>query len=230
MKASGIPAFEKGTNLVRQISIVLADENFESRQYIRAFLESDDDFFVKGETGNNLKAIARLAATNPDILVYTVGGNLDLEIVRLIHKKYPQVACIVLSRTGNFTTEEALRSGAKSVIYWNDIEAKLIKVVHDVADSRKYIEADRPSRLPVDYPLSGFSNGDIVQTLTHREFEIFEYVVHGLNNEAIAEKLSISRRTVELHRANMMRKLGLQNFQQQLIELARQRGLFQNTE
>jgi DNA-binding NarL/FixJ family response regulator len=215
-----------------RISIVLADEDSESRSSIRTLLESEAGFRIVGECGSSPGAIARLAALKPKILIYTISENSELQTVRLLYKKYPNVACIILARAGYFSTEEALRSGAKAVVRWNDAEAKLIKTVQDVAVGRRFAEADNPPQMII----SGFitpsdtTGDDPVLTLTRREMEIFDLVVQGLNNESIASKLSISRRTVELHRANMMRKLGLQSFQKQLVSLAQQRNLIQRME
>jgi DNA-binding NarL/FixJ family response regulator len=210
----------------KPISVIVADTESESRGHLRALLEAEGNCIIIAEAKDSSEAYYKVTAMSPDVLVYTVGETSDLNHIQLIRKRCPAVGCIALVRCNECNTEQTMRVGAKVALRWNEISTKLNKAVRDVAISNKMIIGNGgSSRITTDYSKTSQPESDALAKLTYRELEIFNLIVKGLNNTQIAEQLSISRRTVELHRANLLRKLGLRNLHQQLIELAIKRGI-----
>jgi DNA-binding NarL/FixJ family response regulator len=120
---------------------------------------------------------------------------------------------------------EALKSGALGYVLKETGPSELINAVHQVIQGQRYLSPRISERL-IDMLIESTqkSAADPYQTLTNREREILQMAAEGLSSAEIAKRLSISPRTAELHRGNMMSKLGLKN-QTELIRYAFKRGI-----
>ena len=209
-------------------TIVLADDHHVVRHGLRALLSSEPDFEIIGETADGLETVRLVESLQPDILLLDLmmGGINGLEVTRQVTKRVPSTSVIILSMYGNQGyVVEALRGGAKAYVLKESTSEELIRAIHEVAAGRHYLSSSLSERVIEGYIRKPEAAGlDTYDTLTPREREVLHMAVHGNTSAEIASRLFISRRTVEIHRANVMRKLGLHN-QTQLLRYALQRGI-----
>ncbi len=209
-------------------TIVLADDHHVVRQGLRTLLEVEPDFHVIGEAANGLEAVKLVESLQPDVLVVDLMMDdiSGLEVTREVSKHSSGTAVVILSMYSNEGyVVEALRNGAKAYVLKESTSNELVRAVHEAAVGRHYLSSSLSERAIEVYKqkLEGTSL-DSYDMLTSREREVLYMVVHGNTSAEIAARLCISRRTVEIHRTNIMRKLGLHN-QTGLLRFALQRGI-----
>jgi two-component system response regulator NreC len=210
------------------VTIVLADDHHVVRQGLRALLEAQADFQIVGEAGDGLEAVDLVERLQPDVLVLDLMmPSLDgLEVTRQVSKRSLQTHVVILSMYDNEGyVVEALRNGANGYVLKESTAANLVQAVHEVVAGRLYLSPPLSERSIEAYiEKAKGASLDLYDTLTTREREVLHLAVEGHTNREIAERLFISSRTVEVHRANMMRKLGLRTHTD-LIRYALQRGI-----
>lgn len=210
------------------IKIVLADDHNIVRKGIRALLTVQPDFEVIGETGDGLEAVSLVEKLDPDILVLDLmmGGINGLEVTRQLQKKAVRTGIVVLSMYSDESyVREALRSGARAYLLKDNTDDELVYAIREAARGRRYLSSPLSERA-IDYYIQKMSTEkeDPYNQLTIREREILHMAAQGLNNSEIGGRLFISPRTVETHRANLMRKLGIRS-QVELIQYAVAHGI-----
>jgi two-component system response regulator NreC len=210
------------------ITLLLAEDHHIVRQGIRSLLEAEADFKVIGEVSDGLEAVRMVEQLHPDVLVLDLmmGGLNGLEVARQVSKQSTKTAIVILSMYNNEAyVLEALRSGAKGYVLKDSTTAELVKAIREAQIGRHYLSASLSERAIENYiEKSKETYLDPYDTLTTREREVLHLASQSCTNAEIAESLYISRRTVEVHRANVMRKLGLRS-QPQLIRYAIKRGI-----
>lgn len=215
------------------ISIVLADDHHVVRQGLRALLEAEPHFFVKGEAGDGLTALQMVENLRPDILVLDLmmPGLNGLEVTRQATKLSPSTRIIILSmHAGEAYVLEALRNGAYGYVLKDSGADELVEAINTVMGGRRFLSSPLSERA-IDLYITKSQDlpEDPYDSLTTREREVLQLAAEGNTNVQIADMLSISPRTAETHRANMMRKLDLHN-STELIRFALQRGIIPMTD
>jgi two-component system response regulator NreC len=208
--------------------ILLVDDHTVVRQGLRALLEDEPDFTVVGEAGSGLEAIRLVNKLQPEILVLDIMMEdiSGIEVARQVRENFPRMAIVILSMYGDKGhVLEALQSGAQAYLVKKSAASELVQAVRQVLVGRRYLGTS-VSDVVVDAYLEKAEAGpaDPYDSLSSREREVLHLAAHGYTNAEIAEHLFISRRTVETHRANAMRKLNLSN-QTDLLRYALQRGI-----
>jgi len=207
------------------ISIVLVDDHHIVRQGLQALLDAEPDCSVIGQASDGMEAVPLIERLQPDILVLDLmmSGMSGMDVTRQVSKRSPGTGIVILSMYGNEAyVLEALRAGAKAYVLKDSTSDELVHAVHEVHAGRRYLSSPLSERAIATYvEKSEATDFDSYDTLTTREREVIHLVVQGYTNAEIASQLFISSRTVEVHRANMMRKLNLQN-QAQLMQYAMQ--------
>jgi len=210
------------------ISILLADDHHIVRQGLRALLEAEPDFHVLGEAADGLEAVQLVERLQPDVLLVDVmmPGLGGLEATRQVRERFPKTQVVVLSMHSNEAyVLQALRNGALGYVLKDSNAADLIKAVREAGAGRRYLSPPLSDYIIDAYVNKGHETVfDIYETLTNREREVLHLAAEGHTNADIAVRLSISPRTVEIHRTNMMRKLGLHS-EHDLIRYALRRGI-----
>jgi two-component system, NarL family, response regulator NreC len=209
-------------------SIVLADDHHLIRQALRLLLAAEPDLQVVGETGDGLEAAGLVERLKPDVLVVDLmmPGLNGLEVTRLVCERSPHTQVVVLSMHSNEAyVLEALRNGATGFILKDASATEFLAGVRAVASGRRYLSPPLSDRALDAYAqLATASTMDPYELLTVREREVLHLAAEGLTTSEIAERLTISPRTAETHRENLMRKLGLHSHAE-LIRYAVKRGV-----
>jgi DNA-binding NarL/FixJ family response regulator len=209
------------------VTILLADDHHVVRQGLRSLLESQPGFQVIGETGDGLGVLPMVEQLKPQVVILDLmmPGLNGLEVTRQI-KDLARV--IILSMHDNEAyVIQALKNGAYGYVLKDSTAADLIQAVQMVMEGRRFLSAPFSERSISDYIRKTHTSPlDPYDTLTNREREVLQLVAEGHSTNEIAARLTISARTVEIHRANLMHKLGLHS-QAELVRLALRRGLIE---
>ncbi len=209
-------------------NILLADDHNIVRQGLRALLQSEPHFRLVGEASDGIEALRLAERLKPDVLItdLMMPGLNGLEVTRQVTKLLPQTRVIILSMyTNDAYVLEALKNGALGYVLKDSQAADLIQAVKEVIAGNRYLSPPLSERALELYLRKVESvPDDPYELLTTREREVLQLVAEGRTSSEIATRLFISPRTAEGHRANLMRKLGLQN-NADLIRFALKRGI-----
>jgi two-component system response regulator NreC len=210
------------------ISIMLADDHPVVRRGMQTLLEAEPDFSVIGETGDGLDTVREVERLQPDVLVLDLmmPGLSGLEVLRIIRQRSPRTRVVVLSMHNNSAfVVTALKEGAIGYVLKGSEEQNLVHAVREAVAGRRFLSPPVTERA-IDAYVSQARSAPIDphETLTAREREVLQLAAEGKTSGEIAARLHISHRTVENHRANVTRKLGLKN-QSELVCYALRRGL-----
>jgi two-component system, NarL family, response regulator NreC len=207
------------------ITILLADDHHLVRQGIRTLLESETELEVIGEASNGIECVQMVEKQRPEILVLDLmmPGINGLEVTRQVSN---QTKVIILSMHSNEAyVLEALQKGAYGYVLKDSTAEELIQAVQEVARGKRYLSPPFSERAITAYVQKAqLTSTDLYETLSNREREILYMVATGCSNNEISTALSISPRTVEGHRSNIMHKLNLQS-QADLIRYAIRKGI-----
>ncbi len=210
------------------VRLLLADDHQLVRQGVKALLETESDFSVIGEASDGTEAVAMAESLKPDVLVIDAAmpGLNGLEATKQVKQRLPDTKVLVLSMhaTEGYVLQ-ALRNGADGYVLKDESATLLVQAVRDVLAGRRYLSPPISERAIDSYVQRAESvTQQDFGMLTAREREILQLAAEGHSNASIAARLSISPRTAETHRTNLMRKLGLRN-QTELIKYAIRAGL-----
>ena len=210
------------------VTVLLADDHPIVRQGLRHLLETQSDFKVVGEASDGLEASQMAERYHPDVLVVDMmmPGLNGLEVTRQVSQRSPGTRIIVLSMHNNDAyVLQALKRGASGYVLKDSGPTEVIKAVNQVMLGRRYLSESISERLvEMLIKQTGQLPADPYEELTNREREVFQLTAEGCSSSEIAGRLCISPRTVEVHRANMMEKLGLHS-QMDLLRYAVRRGV-----
>ena len=194
-------------------TVVLADDHPVVRQGLRSLLEAEGDFEVVGVAENGLEAVRQVDRLKPHVLVVDLmmPGMNGLEVARQLTDAGSATRVIVLTmHASEDYLQEALRGGAAGYVLKDSSDTELIDAIRAVAAGRRYLSPSLAARAIDDYAERAKQGGSAQhEALSAREREILQLVAEGHSSSDIGERLHVSPRTVETHRANLMRKLGL---------------------
>jgi len=202
------------------ITVILADDHEIVRDGLRRIVEAEGDIEVVAEAGDAETARRRAAGLKPAVLVLDLNmpGEPSLASIPKIHEGSPDTAVVVLTMQDDPAfAREAFRLGAKAFVVKHAAGSELVEAIRTASSGETYINARLGARLAAapEGPPGG---------LTPREIEVLRLVVDGYTNPEIAEKLVISIRTVETHRAAIHRKLQTSS-RAEVVAFAREHGL-----
>jgi len=198
------------------------------RHGLRMLLEAESGFCVVGEAQDGIEALDILETLQPDVAVIDlVMPRLNgLEVARQTGKRSPLTKVVMLSMYDNEAyVLEALRSGAKAYVLKSSTSSDLVQAIRAAVAGRRYLSPPLSQQAIKAYTKKTATTVlDSPQLLTTREQQVLQMAAEGFTNADIAARLSVSPRTVETHRTNLMNKLGLRT-RTELIRYALRHGI-----
>lgn len=206
------------------IRVVLADDHVFVRDGIKSLLENEANIEVVGEAIDGNDALEVVAESKPDLLIVDIRmPNLTgIEVVEKLRSENNDVKIIMLSmHESEEYVLKSIKAGADGYLLKGSSKEEFLKALHNVAAGGKYFSGDISSILISQLTNSSPSlepkqNLGEEMMITKREKEILTLLLSGKGNKEIAEALDISKRTAEVHRFNLMKKLKVKN----LMELS----------
>jgi two-component system, NarL family, response regulator NreC len=207
------------------ISVVLVDDHAVVRSGIRLLLDKQEDIEVIGEAGNAKDALFRARALKPDVILLDVvmPGESGIEVLPRLLEESPETKVLVLSMQDDPRyVREAFAAGAQGYVLKEAADAEVVSAVREIARGGRYVHPTLGARMvAADAEERAAAEAD---PLSEREREVLRLLALGHTNQEIAEKLYISVRTAESHRAHVMQKLSLAT-RAELVRYALSRGL-----
>jgi DNA-binding NarL/FixJ family response regulator len=200
---------------VTTLRILIVDDHSVVRRGVRALLEAREDWEVCGEAADGRTAVEESRRLKPDIVILDLSlPELNgLEAARQILHDRPQTEVLVLTmHQSEDLAQEVLQAGARGYVLKSDADANLVQAVECLRQHRPFLTPN-VTELVLEKYIRGKDAIDEEDRpkLTPREREIVQLVSEGQSSKEIAATLSISVKTVESHRTNIMRKLRLRS-------------------
>ena len=199
--------------------ILLVEDHSLLRQGLRSLVSTLPDFEVVGEARDGKEAIRQCLALSPDLVMMDLSmpGMTGIEATTQIKRRLPQVRVLALTayKTDEYV-RETLRAGADGYVLKDASYDELVLALRHVVMGKRFLSADVSGHL-VDALIQGAQPATAAAALspwnklTARERSILKLIAEGRTNRAAAEYLNVSPKTIEKHRASVMRKLGLHN-------------------
>ncbi|MGK2932226.1 MAG: response regulator [Solirubrobacterales bacterium] len=205
-----------------EITVVLADDHEIVREGIRMVLEKQEDIAVVAEAGTAEDAARYVLGHKPSILVLDLNmpGKPSLELVPKIFENSPETRIIVLTmQTEPAYVRTAFKAGVSGYVVKSSAARELVDAVRAVLGGQTYLNPVLGAELTASLDSDGPPDD-----LTPREIEVLSLLSQGFMNPEVADKLVLSVRTVETHRASILRKTGIKS-RAELIAYAREKGL-----
>jgi DNA-binding NarL/FixJ family response regulator len=206
------------------IRILLVDDHPLVRDGLRARLESVPHFRVVAEAGGADEALRQAAACAIDLVLMDINmrGTNGIEATALLHQRFPAIAVLILSMHDKLEyVTQAMQAGARGYVLKDAPGKDIVLAIETVMSGGIYYSAALARQLA--RPLAHDTQ------LTTRESEVLQHIANGQSNKQIARELALSVRTVETHRLNIKRKLGIEG-QAELIKFAVQHARFEGGE
>jgi DNA-binding NarL/FixJ family response regulator len=210
----------------RQPRVFVVDDHAVVRKGLCDLLRGAPDLAWCGEAADAQDALRRIEELEPDLAVVdlVLDGRGGLELVESLRGRRPGLGILVLSfHEEELYAERALRAGALGYLSKTASGAEILQALRDVAKGRVHL-----SRRATEATLRRAARGgdlrrSSLDTLTNRELEVFDAIALGLGTRQIAEKLSLSVKTIESHRERIKRKLGVQSGPELIAQAVRWR-------
>lgn len=208
----------------KTIRVVLADNHVFVRDGIKSLLENEVNIEVVGEAADGVDTLEAVIASEPELLILDIRMPhlTGIEVVEKLRSENNKVKIIILT---TLESEEyvlgALKAGAEGYLLKDSSKEEFLKALHTVLNGGKYYSGDVSGILIHHFVHCTVSLGRKQAlaeeiTITKREKEILSLLLSGKGNKEIGETLKISKRTAEVHRFNLMKKLKVKN----LMELS----------
>jgi DNA-binding NarL/FixJ family response regulator len=206
----------KPANAKELIRVLLADDHEIVRLGTATFLKNLAGCDICAETADGREALKLAESTHPDVAIIDLDlpGLNGLEVTRQIRRRLPAIEVVVL--TGDISaemTQRAYKAGAKAFILKVDAAAHLAEAVQTVAGHHFYLTPQAHETLHLKKPSKPLTATSArTKQLTSRERDVIQLLAEGGSNKEVGVSLGISVKTVETHRAAIMRKLKLARF------------------
>jgi DNA-binding NarL/FixJ family response regulator len=218
MKTSETSNAKTAPNVVAKkdaMRVLIVDDHPLLRKGVSQLIDQEKDLMVVGEAEDANKAITAIETAKPDIALIDISlsGTSGIELLKNIKARFPKLKMLVLSmHDESVYAHRALRAGASGYIMKQEGTEKVLLALRKVLQGEVYLSERLGNRM-LHTLVNGRtpSSGSPVEDLSDRELEVFSLIGHGYGTRPISEKLHLSIKTIESHRAHIKEKLNLQN-------------------
>jgi two-component system response regulator NreC len=214
-----------------RIKVLLVDDHAILREGVHALLSREPDIEVVGEAGDGQEAVDQVPLLRPDVVIMDIvmPRMNGLEATRIIRERQPDVRVLILSMYDDHEyVVQIIQAGASGYVLKRVVTEDLVRAIHAVHAGESFLYPPIASTLIGDYlRVTRGGQGEAAssgEALTAREREVLKLIANGHSNQEIADQLGVSRKTVDSHRANAMRKLDLHDVTQ-VVKYAIRTGL-----
>ena len=206
------------------IRILLVEDHETVRQGLKLLIDRESDLRVVGEASDGADAIARrLDDVDVVVLDLSMPGMSGLVATRRLKEMRPELAIVSLTRHADKTfLQELLRAGASGYVLKQSPHAELLRAIRAAAKGQQYIDPALTHHLAAPFLAHDRRRGGLAP-VTERESQVLRLVAQGHSNKELAAQLEVSVKTIEVHKANAMQKLGLRG-RIELLRYALQQG------
>lgn len=210
------------------INVLIADDHAIVRTGLRALITAEATMNLIGEATCGKDAIEYIEELSPDVVVLDLSmPDIDgITVTKRVKSRFPQLHILILTvHADDALLRAALTAGASGYILKHAAESELVAAIHRVLDGDLYIDPSMVRSLLGETLQVSSSSQPPSTGLSPRETEVLQLVAEGYTNRQIGEKLFISVRTVESHRASLSSKLGFGS-RVELVRYAREHGIY----
>jgi DNA-binding NarL/FixJ family response regulator len=207
------------------ISVLIADDHGVVRGGLRLLLERQPDIEVVGEAADGAEAVEQALALRPDVCIFDVSmpKRTGIDATREVKAQAPDIDILILSMHDDERyLFEALKAGAGGYVLKKEVDQDVVEAVRSVNRGEPFLTNDAQRSLVREW-IKDDSEGP-AEPLTPREQEVLKLIAEAHTNKQISEVLQLSEKTVESHRGNLLRKLGMRD-RVELVRYAIRRGL-----
>jgi len=195
-----------------KIRVLIAEDHATVREGLKLILGAQSDIEVVGDTGDGRTAVALTQQLRPDIVLMDISmpGLNGQKATAQLKECCPDVHVLALTRhQEDGYLQQMLRAGASGYILKQSPPAELIHAIRAVANGGKYLDSTVAGRMMGSYVGRSVISGQTLSELSERETEVLRLIAWGYSNKEIANRLNLSVKTIESHKANAMKKLGM---------------------
>jgi DNA-binding NarL/FixJ family response regulator len=197
-----------------KIQILLAEDHQTVREGIKMIINAEDDMTVIGEASNGREVIELAQTLNPNVILMDISmPELNgLVATAKLKRILPDIKVLTLTRhTDNAYLQELLQAGVNGYLLKQSASTELLRAIRIVNSGGNYLDPEITGKVFAGYTENKFKlRGELRgEKLTERESEVLRYIALGYSNREIGEKLDISIKTVEAHKANSLKKLNM---------------------
>ena len=197
----------------KKLKILIAEDHKTVREGVKLLVNAQPDMEVIGEADNGEDAIADAKRLDPDVIIMDISMPHvnGLQAAKRIRASCPRIKILTLTRhTDDGYLQQLIAAGANGYVLKQSAPSELIKAIRTVADGNAYMDPALTNRVMGGYATRSASlRGENKQRLTDRESEVLRLIALGYSNKEIGVNLDLSVKTIEAHKANAMRKLGI---------------------
>jgi DNA-binding NarL/FixJ family response regulator len=197
----------------KKYGVFVVDDHAIVREGLMTLINQEKDMHVCGEADDGPSALRKLSVIQPDLAVVdiTLGSTSGLDVIKAIKARYPSVPILVFSmHEETMYAERMLRAGASGYIMKSEKPRMLIAAIRKLLKGKVYLSEKMTEQLLSQVAGKGGSPYEnVIETLSDREFEVFQLIGRGVVSRQIAQKLNLSVKTIDSVRENIKHKLGL---------------------
>ncbi len=210
-------------NIKNKIKIMIVDDHPIIRYGIMRIIENERNFMICCEAESKNEALKKVSEFIPDLIIVDIslGDGNGIELIKDVKVKYPEIKMLVLSIHNEFLyAERVIRTGAMGYIKKTEACDHIIIAIKKVLSGELYLSEKTKDKLIYKLLNTDPQTEDfVIEQLSDRELEIFQYLAEGSNTKRIAKKLNLSINTINTHYLHIKKKLELKDLNE-LIQFA----------
>ena len=196
-----------------KLRILIAEDHATVREGVKLLVNAQADMEVVGEAEDGDAAVSEAVRLKPDVVIMDISmpGVNGLRATKKLRNLFPAIKILTLTRhSDDGYLQQLITAGANGYVLKQSAPTELINAIRVVADGKAYLDPALTNKVMGGYATRSTSlRGENKHNLTDRESEVLRLIALGYSNKEIGVKLDLSVKTIEAHKANAMRKLGI---------------------